>query len=174
MALREGPYPLEGCNIKRSDIITIEDATIIWPHFSGDKDAFNSEGDLNFNIHLTKQQADELTADGWNVKCKVARPDDEDQVERCVLKVTVKYGYKPPRVKMIGDRTRNETMLDEKLIGVLDSADIKTVDLSFVPYFYTMFPGKPNETDGVAAYLRTMFVEVIEDPLDLKWAKEVD
>lgn len=169
MALLPGRYPLEGCNISRDDIVTIQDATIIWPNFSGEKNDMNAEGDRNFNIHLTKQMADDLTADGWNVKCKPARPDDEDQVERCVLKVTVKYTFRPPRIKMIGDKSRNETILTEDIVGLLDQADIKTVDLSFVPYFWTMFPGTAKETDGVTAYLKTMYVEVIEDELDEKW-----
>ena len=170
MPLLPGLYPIPGVNISRKDIITIEDAKIIWPNFTGAKDDFNSDGDRNFNIHLTKLQTDELTADGWNVKCKAPRPDDEEQVERCTLKITVKYVVRPPRIKMVGDKTRNETMLTEGLVGVLDDADIKTCDLSFVPYFYNLFKGTPKETVGVAAYLRSMFVEIIEDELELKWA----
>lgn len=169
MALKDGPYPLEGCSIQRSDMITIENAQIIWPNFSGEKSDMNAEGDRNFNIVLTKEQADDLAKDGWNVKCKLPRTEDEDQIERCVLKISVKYKVKPPRIIMVGDKSRNRTELTEALVGSLDSADIKQVDLKFVPYFWTMFAGRPNEADGVTAYLKTMYVEIIEDDLAQKW-----
>lgn len=176
MALSKGRYPLEhlGIKIARGDVVTVPDTDalrerILWPNFSGNKTPFNSEGDRNFNIHLTKKEADDLGAEGWNVKCKPPRPDDEDQVERCVLKCAVSFKVRPPRVKMIGDKSRNETFLDETNIGLLDDADIATVDLSFTPYFYTMFEDTPQETDGVAAYLKTMYVVTIEDELDMKW-----
>jgi hypothetical protein len=176
MALSKGKYPLEhlGIKIARGDVVVVQDddslrERILWPNFSGSKTPYNSEGDRNFNIHLTKKEADDLGAEGWNVKCKLPREDDEDQIERCVLKCKVGYKVNPPRVKMIGDKSRNETLLTQENIGLLDDADIATVDLSFVPYFYTMFEGTPQETDGVAAYLKTMYVVVIEDELDMKW-----
>lgn len=165
MPLREGEFPLEGCNIRRGDVITMENAKIIWPNFSGAADKFNSEGDRNFNIHLTKQQADELAADGWNVKCKPARPDDEDAEERCVLKVTVNFGHKPPKIVMVGSKTRNRTELGADLAGLMDSAEIQTLDLSFVPYFWEL----PNGNVGVTAYLKTLYCVVTEDELDQKW-----
>ena len=179
MALQPGKYPLQhlGIKIARGDVIAIQDdeslrERILWPNFAGiKKSGYDSEGDRNFNIHLTKKEADDLAADGWNVKCKPARPDDEDQVERCVLKCKVGYKIKPPRVKMIGDKSRRETFLTEENIALLDDAEIATVDLSFVPFFYTMFEGTPQEADGVAAYLKTMYVVVVEDELDMKWDK---
>jgi hypothetical protein len=168
MPLLEGEYPLEGCSIRRGDVITIEDAKIIWPNFSGAKDQFNAEGDRNFNIHLTKQQADDLAADGWNVKCKPARPNDEDGEERCVLKVTVNFNNKPPKIVMVGSKTRNRTELGADIAGLMDSAELITVDLSFVPYFWEMKSG----ACGVSAYLKTLYCVVQEDELDQKWAPE--
>lgn len=170
MPLLPGLYPIPGCNISRKDVITIENVEVIWPNLSGTKTDMNAEGDRNFNIVLTQQQADDLAADGWNVKCKKPREDDEEQVERCVLKITAKWKVRPPRIKMIGDKSRNETMLTEDLVGVLDDVDIKTCDLTFTPYFWNLFKGTPKEAIGVSAYVKTMYVEIIEDELDLKWA----
>lgn len=155
-----------GVAIQVGDVFTIEDAKVIWPNFSGAADKFNSEGDRNFNIHLTQKQADELAVAGWNVKCKPARPDDEDAEERCVLKVTVNFGIKPPKIVMVGSKTRNRTELGSDLAGLMDSADLQTVDLSFVPYFWEMSTG----AIGVTAYLKTLYCVVIENELDKKWA----
>ena len=170
MPLLEGEYPIEGCKIAKNDRITIENANIIWLNLSGNRTEYNAQGDRNFNIHLTQEQADQLAADGWNVKCKPARKEDPDSEDRCVLKVNVKFAYKPPRVVMVGNVTRKETLLDEELIGLLDDAEINKVDLVFVPYFWDI-----RGEVGVSAYLKTMYVEVIEDELELKWShKEED
>lgn len=169
MPLQEGDYPIPGVNIKRGDVITFRDATILWPNFSGAADKFNAEGDRNFNLRLTKQEADDLAAQGWNVKCKLARPNDPDQdgEERCVLKVTVNFGNKPPRIVMQGSKTKNRTELHEGIAGLIDSAELGKCDLSFVPYFWDV-----NGNIGVTAYLKTLYAIVIEDELDAEWAPE--
>lgn len=156
-----------GVAVNVGDVITIEDAKIIWPNFSGAKDQFNSEGDRNFNIHLTKKQADELTADGWNVKCKPARPEDEDGEERCVLKTTVNFDNRAPKIIGVGNLTRNRTQYDAGIAGLIDSATIINCDLSIVPYFWEV-----NGNIGLSAYLKTMYFVLQEDALDEKWAEE--
>jgi hypothetical protein len=164
-----------GCDISVGDVVTIQNAQILWPNFSGAADKYNSEGDRNFNLHLTRQQADELTRDGWNVKCKFPRPEEntDEQEERCVLKVTVKFRDRqgelkknPPQITMLGSRTRNRTMLGEDLVGLLDSSEIVEADLSMVPYFWETGTGI-----GVSAYLRKLYVVIREDELDEKWAE---
>lgn len=169
MPLQAGDHPIPGVNIKRGDVVTFENATILWPNLSGAADKFNTEGDRNFNLRLTKQEADDLAADGWNVKCKLARPNDPDQdgEERCVLKVTVNFGNKPPRIIMIGSKTKSRTELGPDLAGLVDAAEIQQCDISFVPYFWDV-----NGNIGVTAYLKTMYVVVVEDELDKKWAEE--
>lgn len=158
-----------GVAVNVGDVVTMSPADILWPNFSGAADKFNSEGDRNFNLRLTKQEADQLAADGWNVKCKLARPDDPDQdgEERCVLKVTVKFTNKPPKIVMIGDKSKNRTDIHDGIAGLIDSAEIRTVDLSFVPYFWDV-----NGSIGMTAYLKTMYLVVVEDELDQKWAEE--
>lgn len=164
---------LLGVKIEVGDVRTIQNADILWPNLSGNKDKFNNEGDRNFNLRLTKQEADELAAEGWNVKCKLARPNDPDQdgEERCVLKITVNFGNRPPKITMIGSKTRNRTELGADLAGLIDSAEIKECDLSFVPYFWYI---KATDTMGVTAYLKTMYVVVQEDELDQKWAEPAE
>jgi hypothetical protein len=162
-----------GAHIEVGEVFTIQGARILWPNFSGAADKYNSEGDRNFNLHLTKEQADELAAAGWNVKCKFPRPEEstEEQEERCVLKVTLKFRDRqgelkknPPQITMIGNRSRNRTMLGEDLAGLIDASEIVEADVSWVPYFWESASGI-----GVAAYLRKLYVVVQEDELDEKW-----
>ncbi len=156
-----------GVIIKVGEVFTFEDADILWPNFSGAKDTFNAEGDRNFNLRITEVEAEELAKVGWNVKCKPARPDDPDAGERCVLKIKVKFENKPPKIVMIGSKTRSRTELHAGIAGLVDSAEIEKCDLSFVPYFWDV-----NGSIGVSAYLRTMYLVVVEDDLDKKWAEE--
>lgn len=168
MPLSDGEYPIPGCSIRRGDVITVPNARILWPNFSGAADKYNAEGDRNFNLHLTKEQADELARDGWNVKCKFPRPeeDTDQQEERCVLKITVNFsGPKPPQITGIGSRSRNRTEYHAGIAGLIDSAEIVECDLSFVPYFWDV-----QGNIGVTAYLRKMYFVIREDELDEKWA----
>lgn len=103
----------------------IEDAEIKWPNFSGAPTKFKDEGRRSFNVVLDKATADAMAADGWNVKCKM--PTDEDGEEFCFVEVVVGYKIKPP--KIIAITSSGRTNLTEETVGVLDSADIKTVDL---------------------------------------------
>ncbi len=158
---------LLGVRVQVGEIVTISNAELLWPNFSGAKDKYNAEGDRNFNLRLSQELADELTADGWNVKCKLARPEDPDSGERCVLKVTVNFGNKPPKIIQRGSITRRETQLHEGIAGLMDSADIVTADVSFVPYFWDV-----NGSVGMTAYLKTLYCVIQEDELDLKWNSE--
>lgn len=157
-----------GCRIEVGDVVTLEDVRILWPNFSGAADKYNSEGDRNFQIHLPQPIADQLARDGWNVKCKFPRPEEntDEQDERCLLKIVVKYKIKPPKITWIGSKSRARTEITKDNVGLLDSADFKTVDLSFVPHFYEISP----TNFGVNAYLKTMYCVVNEDELDEKWA----
>lgn len=164
-----------GCAIEVNEIFTIQNVKIIWPNFAGRADKYNSEGDRNFTLHVTKEQADQLAAVGWNVKCKYPRPEEDtsEQEERCVFKITVKYRTRdgepkknPPVIKMIGNRTRNRTLLGETNVENLDGATIAEADISFVPYFWDTATGI-----GVSAYLRKLYVVIQEDELDEKWAE---
>lgn len=163
-----------GVAIGVGEIFTIQNCRILWPNFSGAADKYNAEGDRNFNLHLTKAQADELAAAGWNVKCKFPRPEEntDEQEERCVLKVTLKFRDRtgelkknPPQITMIGNRTRNRTVMGEDLVGLLDASEIVEADISFVPYFWESATGT-----GVSAYLRKLYCVIQEDELDEKWA----
>lgn len=155
-----------GVAVKVGDIVTVQNARILWPNFGGVKDKFNSEGDRNFNLELTEEEAERLAADGWNVKCKPSRPDDPESGERCVLKITVNFdGKKPPKVIGRGSLTRKETQYHGGIAGLIDAAEIVTADISFVAYFWEM----PNGNIGLTAYLRTMYFILQEDELDLKW-----
>lgn len=142
--------------------VVMENVEIIWPNFSGEERPMNSAGQRNFCIVLDQETGSNLAKDGWNVKTR--DPREEGDEELITLQVKIKYKIKPPKIYMITSTGR--TLLDEGLVGVLDSVEFKQVDIIFRPYDWEV-----GDKSGTAAYLKTMFVTIDEDPLELKYAQ---
>lgn len=139
----------------------IEGARIIYRNFAGAPTPFRVQGGVRtFAVVLPKPLADEMALDGWNVKCRPAQEDDDE--EFCFIEVTLKYKFKPPRVVVITDSSRTE--LTEETVGMLDWADIRNIDLIAREYQWDM-GGK----SGIKAYLQSMYVTIEEDPLEKKY-----
>ena len=139
--------------------VTMEGAELAFINFAGREGRYNDKGDRNFCIILPDELAAQLAADGWNVKSLKDLPD-RPYIQ---VKVDFKY-YKPPRVTMITSVGR--TNLDEDTVEIIDSVDIRNVDLIIRGYDWTM----PSGASGTKAYLQTMFVTVEEDELERKYA----
>ena len=89
---------------------------------------------------------------------------EEDESDQAYLAVSVNFNGRPPRVVMITSRGRTD--LDEESVDVLDWVDIKSVDMIVRPYEWSV-----NGKSGVKAYLKSMFVTVDEDELELKYSE---
>ena len=140
--------------------LTIENARIIYRNFSGAQKTFNAKGLRNFHVVLDPTQAKALEEVGWNVKHPKLREDGEER--NPTLKVRVRFDNYPPHVVLITKRGRTE--LDEDSIGLLDTAEIESVDLRIT--------GSYNELEagwkGFTAYLSQMFVTLSEGDLMAK------
>ena len=144
-------------------ILQIDDAKIIYRNFAGVGSKFNREGDRNFAVLIEDESlAEQLTNDGWNVKIKL--PRDEDDSPFMYLPVKVKFNERGPSAYLkIG---RNMTRLDEESIACLDKINILSVDLDIRPFDWEV-----NGKVGRTAYLQAIrvtqdvdrFAENIED-----------
>lgn len=141
--------------------VVLEGVRIVFRNFAGKEGQYNREGDRNFGVLLDEDVATAMAKDGWNVKWLKAR--EEDESEQAYLSVTVGYKGRPPRVAMITSRGR--TALSEDEIEVLDWVDIENVDLIVRPYEWVV-----NGKTGIKAYLKSIFVKINEDALELKYA----
>ena len=143
----------------------IEGAQLIYRNFSGAPTPFKPEGGVRtFSVVLDKKLADKMARDGWPVKCKPSREEDNEE-EFCFIEVKVGYKQRPPNIVVITDYGR--TNLTEDTVGMLDWADIRNVDLIAREYNWEV-GGK----SGIKAYLKTMFVTIDEDDLERKYAVE--
>lgn len=142
---------------------TFEDARIVFRNFKGKEGQYNAKGDRNFALILADAVASEMEAEGWNVK--FLKPREEGDIPTPYIQVSVKYSEnaKPPRVVMV--TSRGKTPLTEEEIEILDWADINSSDLIIRPYQWEV-----NGNTGVKAYLSSIFVNINEDELELKYA----
>ena len=145
---------------KNDRYILIEDCKIIFRNFTGKETAMNREGDRNFCVLLSDEQAKNLLADGWNVK--YLNPRDEDDTPQAFLQVRVMFGKYPPRIVMIA--STGKTILDESSVSTLDWVEIRKADLTIRPYTWEV-QGKT----GIKAYLKSLYVTIEEDLLELKY-----
>lgn len=145
----------------------LEDVKIIFRNFSGKEGQYNREGDRNFSVILSPEQAKQMEEDGWNVKYLKPRDEDDEPTPYIQVAVNFKGKARPPRVVMISSRGR--TTLGEEDVSILDWTENKQVDLIFRPYEWAV-----NGSSGVKAYLQSIYVTIIEDELEIKYADVQD
>lgn len=131
-------------------VLQIDDARIVYRNFSGAESKFNRKGDRNFALVIPDEAtADDLRAEGWNIKVKP--PRDADDTPFMYLPVKIKFTERGPKVYLISGG--NTTVLDEETVDLLDDIDILSVDMDIRPYDWEM-GGK----EGRTAYLQCIRV----------------
>lgn len=144
-----------------SNNITVDGARLIFRNFSGKETKFNAKGVRNFGWLIEDHDmAEQLAADGWNIK--YLRPRDEYEEPAPWLKVSVSFDKIAPRIYLVSSKSK--TLLDEEDVGLLDWANLKHVDLIIRPYNYSV-----SGREGVKAYLKTMYAVLDEDDFDAKY-----
>ena len=147
-------------------ILQIDDARIIFKNFEGRGDKFNREGDRNFSLRIDDENtADALVKEGWNVRIKEERDEDEGPFMRRPIKVKF-TNYGPNVYLRTGDRV-NE--LNEESIACLDSIEIDSVSIDFRPYDWDV-----NGRTGRTADLQSMEVVQRIDRFAARYANKND
>lgn len=147
----------------RIENINIENARIIFRNFSGKPDKFNPNGgNRQFSVVIDDPAiAEDLKAEGWNIKSFRPREGEEGE-PGSYLQVKVSFKTRPPHIYLCTKKSK--VLLDETTIGSLDYADISSVDIVISPYSYDV-----RGQIGIAAYVKTMYVNVIEDEFASKY-----
>ena len=146
--------------------VTLRNVRIIFRNFAGVPTKFNpSGGKRTFSVLLNQNEADELSGMGFNVKALKQRDPDEDPAFH--LPVEVSYRVKPPRIIFISNQGRKRTVIDEDTVNLIDYTDIEKIDLTINPYEWEM-----ENARGVKAYLKTMYITIREDELDIEYNQD--
>ena len=147
---------------KEVDLVSIGNAELIFQNFSATPTKFNPHPQPGFSVILPEDLAKELDEVGWNVK--ELKPRDEEDVIRKHLPVAFTFDAFPPRILMIS--SNGQTILNSETVKLLDSAEIKKVDLVLRPYQWEV-----NGKTGIKAYLKAMYVTIVEDEFEAKYNK---
>lgn len=146
--------------------LIMKNAQLIFRNFAGREGQYNQEGDRNFCILLDPDTAQMMADDGWNIKLLRAREEgDEPQP---YIQVSMKFRgrdgrkLRPPTIVLIASKGR--TNLSEEEAEILDWVDIAMVDLIIRPFRWNV-----NGKSGIKAYLRSIYITIQEDELQLKY-----
>lgn len=144
---------------KRPEPIVIEGARIKFKNFAGEARQYNPAGQRNFVLCLPDDLAQQLQAEGWNVKWKPARhPEDPDEAQ-----LVVKVKFKEPGDERGQDpiayliQGRRKLALDGRTVGILDRLAPLNIDLIVRPYVWDI-----NGNVGITAYLDEIYYMAVE------------
>lgn len=161
---------------KKLGNLNIANARIFSRNFSGNTSEYNRSGTRQFCVAIDDpEQAQMLMEDGWNVKARKPRSDDEEP--GYYLPVAVQFNPYPPTVYMITkiddgseNGRRKKTLLTEKSIANLDGADILNVDLVIRPRVWVTNEGTNYEKSGIKAYLKAGYFTIEQDAFAAKYS----
>ena len=140
--------------------IVIEDARIGFRNFSGKEGKFNPEGRRNFCVFLETDLALVLETDGWNVRW--LDPRNEEDEKQPYLQIAVSYENIPPKIILV--TSHGKTILADDTVNILDWAEIQSVDIIIRPYNWDV-----NGKSGVKAYVKSMYITIVEDEFEKKY-----
>lgn len=151
--------------------LIFEDAKIIFRNFRGEDYGYNPQHKKSFSVLLDPEDysIDDMRDDGWNVKQMKPREGYEDEVA-FHLPVEVRWDNYPPAIWLItqtgigedGNPKYKRTRLDEESSFVIDTAEIVRVNVEISHGRTYDFNGKT----GIKAYLKKMYVELVQDRFD--------
>lgn len=145
--------------------ISIENAQIGIRNFGGKEGRYNPAGRRNFCVFLEEDVANALLEDGWNIRwLEPKEPGDE---KKPFMQVSVSFGNNPPKIVLV--TSHGKSVLNEDSVGLLDWAEIECVDLILRPYNWEV-----NGKSGVKAYVKSMYVTIVEDEFEKKYVEVPD
>jgi hypothetical protein len=150
---------------KNDDKLVLEDVQLMFRNFSGAISQYNAEGKRDFCVVLQPALAIKMKTEGWNVRTIEGRTEGDEP--RYYMNVAVSFDHYPPTINLVtGDN--ETTLISAEDIGMLDWAEIASADMTIRPY-----PWAVNGNTGIKAYLKSLFVRIVEDPLAAKYTPKV-
>lgn len=149
--------------------VVMKGVRLIFRNFRGEEGKYNKKGERNFAVLMDEQTARDLLEDGWNVKYLNPRDEEEEEHPQAYLPVIARYDVgRPPKVVLItGGGTKKRTLEEEEVedLDWIHQSQIINVDMIVRPFNWNV-----NGKTGVKAYLQSIYVEIEEDELELKYS----
>lgn len=138
--------------------ISFASAKIGFRNFAGQEGPFNKAGDRNFVIFMDTERAQELEAEGWNIKWPKPNANivPEEDERNPYIPVSASYNLYPPKIVLITGDTMN--VLQEDELSMLDWAEIEKADAVLRPYHWSV-----NGKSGIKAYVEALYITISTD-----------
>lgn len=136
--------------------LVFKDAKIMFKNFEGREKKNNRAGDRNFCVRIDDpEEAQQLAADGWNVKTLGPHDGEEDEVHFIQVRLNYNSG-RPPKITI---RTaNNEIYYDEDTVKNLDGAELAGIRIVINPYHWEV-----NGKKGIKAYLHSFSADLVDE-----------
>lgn len=144
--------------------VSLEDVRIGFRNFEGREGMYNKKGERSFAVFLDPRTAEELSAEGWNVKfpSAIEGGDPDAEAREPYLQISVGFDFYPANVFLISNGKPSRLTEDEVLM--LDWAEIENVDLVLRPYEWSV-----NRNSGIKAYLKSGYFTIVTDKFAEKY-----
>lgn len=151
---------------KVEDKLVLEDVRLIFRNFSGAISQYNAEGKRDFCVVLDAKKAAELKEQGWNIRTIEGRSEGDDPTY--YMNVAVSFDHYPPTINLVTGENET-TLIAAEDVGMLDWAEVASASMTIRPYHWDV-----NGNSGIKAYLKSLFVRIVEDPLAAKFKPKVE
>lgn len=147
----------------RHNDILFEDTKIGFRNFAGNPDQFNPQGGKrSFLVYLEEDAAQEM--EKANLPVKRTKEREDGSGNKPFIRVKVNMNGRPPRVVLITNQGKKQTMLDEDMLEMADYSEIEKVDVLVSPWWYDF-----NGSEGWTFYLQAIYMTIAEDYLTRKY-----
>lgn len=141
--------------------LTIENTNLIFRNLSGKPSEYNKGGSRVTGVIIPPHMVAQLVDEGWSVK--ELPPRDPQEQPLYYMNAKCRFDNFPPKVYLV--TSKKKVKLDEETIDQIDYSEIAFVDVELSPYDYSIRGG----SSGRAAYIKTMYVNVVEDAFAEKY-----
>lgn len=144
--------------------VVVKNACIMFTNFAGEPDRFGLAGRPQFNLVLSKEAADDLRADGWNIRVMPGREEGEEPTYMTNINVSFSDdGRRDPTIKLYSslDGKKVCRRLTAETVSKLDAIRLERINLRIGSFNYNgdryTMKGYLHEFQAVQRAERTTF-----------------
>ena len=142
------------------ELLVIEDAHILFPNFRGIPDRYTVEGHRHFCVEIPEIYVKRMLEEGWHVK--ITNPKNEEYEPVHYIDVNINWNHKKNKIPYVTFITSgNETVIDEEVVGDLDTAELDRVNLAIEPSPWQNDKGEWK----IKGYVKSLEAFLYEDPI---------
>lgn len=147
---------------ERKPTLKLENTQLIFRNFSGKESEYNRSGERSTGVVVPPEKLEEAINGGWNVK-ELPPRDPQDQ-PLYYINAKVRFDNFPPTIYLVLPDHKPVKLENAEDTNQIDHTEICNVDAILSPYDWSV-----RGQSGRTAYIKTLYVNVIEDDFAEKY-----